>query len=537
MSAKSPVPVDASFKAEEHLSIECVLKDSDFIYHVKVFGPDKEVLFDRKIENVMDRTSLSAAVAVAFAQDPNFGFGRDQIPYRWNGRQWVDVEQWIASIDYSMHLLIRTTASRSRKGESSSFFAEAFNAWQAKTKHDCAGLNLKAFGFCPGIPFLDGVLKLNWGKMETVPHDPMNMNLHVLNLTIQEAWEAYFELETGMRNDSMLMKFLTSSLDADQIVAFRRWLGYHLISNRVTNAEKFLYMYGTGANGKSQILALIRALVGKNAVAELRLIDLKTPANLEKLVAKLAMVGSEASTATELEMLKQLVSREPFTCNPKYRDPFTIEPECLITQASNYPPAFSDKTDALERRTLAFHLRHSFKDGEKKVEDLAKQILETEYPLLVGLALWGAHEISERGRFEVPDSITHFSSTAVAMGNQIEQFKALLEFGQYEISFRELYAAYRRWSTETGQPRPESQEELLAGIERIADKAKKKITRSNRKGYVLSRWNGQTGDSEFVAPSLKGVVKPQVLRGVRVNYEAQGWLIGQDLPATSLFEA
>ena len=104
------------------------------------------------------------------------------------------------------------------------------------------------------------------------------------------------------------------------------------------------------------------------------------------------------------------------------------------------------------------------------------------------------------------------------------------------MAYKELYTVYKRWCSEVAQTRPESQEDMLAGIERVADKGKMKLSRSSREGYTLSSWVSALGEKELVAPALKGTKKPQVLRGVRVNHEASGWLVGQDLPAGSLFE-
>ena len=251
---------------------------------------------------------------------------------------------------------------------------------------------------------------------------------------------------------------------------------YHLLSNRLPNAEKFLYLYGSGSNGKSQLLHLLRGLVGKESCAELRLSDMKVSASLERLVGALAMIGSEASTKTEMETLKLLVSREPLHCNPKYRDPFDIEPECLVSQASNYPPHFEDTSSAMARRVIALHLKHTFKESDDRIEDLAHRIVTEEYPILLGFALAGAHEISEMGRFEVPATIKEHSTQEVSAGNPFEGFGELLEFCPFEVEERELYAAYKRWSLENGV-RPLKTLDFKTALERHATKEKSHIER------------------------------------------------------------
>jgi len=248
-SVKVPVQIDYSVGQQDFLDIVDNISAGDVEYTVAVRDPGGMPLYRFSSIQVVDKTSLSVLIAQHMAKDPHFGFGRDQRPYRWAGNRWEPVDKWFASIDYSLHALIRTSTQRRAMGDS--FFSEALAAWQANSDYHQDGLELKAFGECPGIPFLDGVWSLDWGKGEHVPHDPKHLNTRVLPLTVDQAGEYYLDLELGHHDDSLLMKFLRSTLDEDQLVTIRRWFGYHLLSNRLPNAEKFLYLYGSGSNGKS----------------------------------------------------------------------------------------------------------------------------------------------------------------------------------------------------------------------------------------------------------------------------------------------
>jgi len=532
-SLKVPVQIDYSVGQQDFLDIVDNMSAGDVEYTVAVRDPSGMPLYRFSSIQVVDKTSLAVMLAQQMAKDPHFGFGRDQRPYRWVGNRWEAVDKWFASIDYSLHALVRTATQRRAMGDS--FFSEALTAWQANSEYHQDGLELKAFGQCPGIPFLDGVWSLDWGKGEKVAHDPKHMNTRVLPLTVDQAGEYYLDVELGHHDDSMLMKFLRSSLDEDQLVTIRRWFGYHLLSNRLPNAEKFLYLYGSGSNGKSQLLHLLRGLVGKESCAELRLSDLKVSASLERLVGALAMIGSEASTKTEMETLKLLVSREPLHCNPKYRDPFDIEPECLVSQASNYPPHFEDTSSAMARRVIALHLKRTFKESEDRVEGLAQRIVAEEYPILLGFALAGAHEISEMGRFEVPASIKEHSTQEVSAGNPFEGFGALLEFGPYEIAEREIYAAYKRWSLDSGT-RPLKELDFKTALERYATKAKRNVQYVRMlTGYPPSSWINDREERVLVYPALSDrKSRPYGYRGIRIAEGHFGSPIGCELSAESV---
>ncbi len=473
--------------------------------------------------DIVDRTSLAILVAKKIAEDKRFAFGMDQKPYWWTGSCWKNVEKWMRSLDFSMHAYAHTGHQKKDGGSISSL---TLGAWRALTDYPIEGLDLRPFGRCKGIPFEDCVVT-DMGpnrRHSLANHRPGNANTRVLPITFKAASEALEALENGTADTSLLMQFLRSSLEAQQLDLIQRWFGYHLVMNAVQNAEKMLFLWGDGSNGKSQITWLIRALVGEDACAELQLSDLETPSTLELLVSAVAMIGAEATTETEIETLKRLVSREPMTCRPKYRDPYRIKPECLITQASNSAPTFDDKSSAMVRRVIALKLTKAFNDDPGKVEDIALQIAKKEYPLLVGFALGGAFKVMEAGRFIVPESLRASSDAVVASGNPYEEFGKRLEYGPYELAIPELYLAYKRWVLEEGKGKPDSKREFQANIERQFTRAKADVVEGRSQGYTPSRWS-KDGLNVLVAPDMKGK-RPVVYQGVRLNNGEQ--VVGQD---------
>ena len=526
--AKELLEVHTEVGKQDFLDIRRSKVGSD-LYEVDVLGPDGTVLYELRPDEPMDRTSLLIVLAQKMAADPHFAFGRDQLPYRWQKNRWVGVERWLTSLDYSMHALVRTSVNRRMSSDSLTF--EALAAWQANSIYPLTGLDLRAFGKCDGIPFDDFVLKMSKGKWDCINHKPDNFNTHVLDLSADEAGRMYVEVSMGDHDDSLLMTFLRTSLDHDQQIVFRRWLGYHLLSSKLKNAEKMLYLWGAGANGKSQLLWLIRGLVGDEACAELRLPDLRTSANIEMLVSKLAMVGSEAKTKTDIETLKSLISREPLNCNPKYRDPFTVTPECLVTQASNQPPEFGEQSDAMVRRTLSLHLKNSFTNEATRKEDLAKAIIETEKKLLVGLALWGAEELATAGRFFVPEAVTEASKKTVSGGNQIAEFMNIIEFGPYEISHGELFDVYVRWCRVEGHRPAMTSANLTKEVLRLSEGLKRTVFEMKKAAnYEPQLWIDEHGDRCQVRKAMKPDARPPVLQGLRIGEHTFGLPIGQDIP-------
>jgi hypothetical protein len=530
--ARDVLEVHTEVGKQDFLDIRPSMANKD-LSEIDVFGPDGKVLYELRPAEPLDRTSLLVVLAQRMAADPLFAFGRDQLPYRWQSNRWVSVERWMTSLDYSMHALVRTSVNRRMSSDSLTF--EALAAWQANSIYPLGGLDLRAFGKCDGIPFQDFVLKMaKGGKWDYINHKPENFNTHILDLSAGEAGRMYLEVSLGDHEDSLLMTFLRTSLDDDQQIVFRRWLGYHLLASKLKNAEKMLYLWGAGGNGKSQLLWLIRGLVGDEACAELRLPDLRTSANIEMLVSKLAMVGSEAKTKTDLETLKSLISREPLNCNPKYRDPFTVTPECLVTQASNQPPEFGEQSDAMVRRTLSLHLKNSFINKPTLKEDIAKTIVDTEKELLVGLALWGAVELSTEGKFYVPDAVIEASKKTVSGGNQIAEFLSIVEFGPYEISQGELFDVYIRWCRDQGHSPAMTSVKLTDEVVRLSEGLKRTVFKSAKaSSYEPQFWIDDRGDKCQVRKAMKKNARPPTVRGLRIGEQIFGLPIGQDISESS----
>lgn len=472
-ASNPPIRLDQSAVANKHpfFHVEYI-NGSAGSYAVQVFSEDDATapIYDFIVENVLDTQSIVIQLALTMADDPLFGLGRNLLPYRWTGNRWKSCGQWFDSLGLALYAFMRAPGTRNSP---ESFPGLVDTAWRSNPKNDPDGLNLRALGGGNGIPLLDAVLVPRFSVNQEVPyiyndngdvvanpkfesweirdHAPGDMNLHVINLTVQQVKDALAVYEHGPFEDSQLMRFLNSSLNPDGVVAFRDWLGYHLVLSMTKNTEWLVYLYGTGANGKSQLLELIRALVGREACAEVRLSDLKIQANLEKLIGKVAMLGGEADTETELNTLKMLVSREPISVNPKYRDPYTLVPECLVTQASNTKPKFNTKDDAMVRRVVQLHMERKYTTPEEGlIVNVAQVIIADEYDLLVAFALKGALNCVAKNGFYPPQSIIDSSREVVRSGNTLYEFVETMEFGpQFEISQGELFEAYRLWCRKT----------------------------------------------------------------------------------------
>jgi hypothetical protein len=455
---------------------------------------------------------VAHVVAQTMAGLPDLAFGVNRKPYLWSGAHWLDVDEWAMSLSLAMTRLIGTPRHNGRA--SNCFYNALLDAWLDQRRDKL--LPLQPFGSCMGVPVKDGVVAMrDDGVISVDRSDPSHGNLHVLPVSAQDVFDAWMDLENGLADDSLLMRFLRSSLDADQASLLRRWFGLHLVLHRIANPEKLLFMHGAGGNGKGVVLRLLRALVTNAAVAPLRLQDLRISSNLEKLVGALSMIGAEGNAVTDRELLKTLVSWEPINVNPKYRDPFTLDPRCLVTQASNPDPSFDDDSDGMVRRVIALHMTRQ-PGPEEKVLGLADKICAHEYPLLVAWSLMGAGEVLRLGTIEIPKSIAAHSERVVRPVRPVDRFVDLLEFGPYEVAADELYAAFKLMCERQKLPLTPKKQFFQDLSERLVRAAKEFEARSKVTDIELSTHINERGEVLLIAPQLRGAGAVDAWFGVRV---------------------
>lgn len=476
----------------------------------------------------MDNQSIVFVVARALVAEPTFAYGYNNLPYLWMGNRWEDVDGWLRALSASMHGLIRTGEFNSKS--SRCFYNSMLSAWVSSAR---PVLELKPFGKCQGVPVEDGVLVISKdGSIEYALHDSANQNLHFLPVKMAEVNDEYVELTLGLRSNSLLENFLNSSLNDDQRDVLQQWFGLHLVVHRVGNPERMVYMHGLGGNGKGVVVGLLKALVTENAVGNLRLNDLSTASNLELLTGKLAMIGSESGPpVTDHEILKTIVSWESLNVNPKYRDPFSLRPTCLVTQASNLTPHFNDDSDAMVRRVIALNMTH--KSGSlTRVVSLVTKIPELEYPLLVAWSLIGATRVIEAGTLIVPESVETYSARVVRPVRTVDRFLEVLEYGQFEISEDELYKAYSLHSKAQGlaiRPKSEFFEDIMLRLdrERILYMRRLKAT-----GYEAQRYINEKQVHAVLVPALLAAKQINLFMGFRIAEGHFGQAIGQPIPAS-----
>ena len=104
---------------------------------------------------------------------------------------------------------------------------------------------------------------------------------------------------------------------------------------RDTTMGKALLLLGPGADGKSKVISIMRALVGQKNCSAVTIAGLEDQFQRASLFRKMLNVGAELSAeATNSEFFKNVVTGDPIQASFKHKDSFEFRPYCKLAYAA-----------------------------------------------------------------------------------------------------------------------------------------------------------------------------------------------------------
>jgi len=248
-------------------------------------------------------------------------------------------------------------------------------------------------------------------------------------------------------------------------------LGYTLVSH--ANFEAFVLLIGSGANGKSVLLDVIRVMVGSENVAAVQPSQFNNKYQRAHLHLKLANLVTEIAEGAEIAdaELKAIVSGELTTAEHKFQDPFSFHPFSTCWFGSNHLPHTRDFSDALFRRAKVIPFNRKFEYGVDADPHL-KDKLASEMSGIINLVLQAFAEVLKRGAFTEPESCKQAKQEWRIEADQVAQFvgeMCTVEPGA-EIASMNLYQAYTNWAEAAGIARKLNRKNFTTRIMRLGGK-------------------------------------------------------------------
>ncbi|NMC31566.1 MAG: hypothetical protein GYA36_03765 [Veillonellaceae bacterium] len=175
-----------------------------------------------------------------------------------------------------------------------------------------------------------------------------------------------FDPDAKCPNFERFMLSITGG-DADLVLYLQKYIGYSLSGS--TEDQSWLLLYGTGSNGKSTLLDVLRLLLGEYAcnVPTSTLLAKKNDAASNDIAM---MKGSRVVTAAESEagrhlaegLIKQVTGGDQVSARFMFREFFSYVPECKIFFATNHRPNIKGTDDGTWRRMRSIPFTQQFRD-------------------------------------------------------------------------------------------------------------------------------------------------------------------------------
>jgi len=306
-------------------------------------------------------------------------------------------------------------------------------------------------------------------------HSGLDQNGWLVN-----AWNGTIELKDGSMREHRQSDYLTHCLPVDydpaaecpmwddfliqimdgrkELVDFlRRAVGYSLTG--ATTEQVFFMLYGTGSNGKSTFLEVLRSLFGSLAQnADFGTFLHKEQESVRNDIAR--MRGVRFVTAAEAEgdrrfsetILKNLTGGDTVTARHLYSDPFEFKPVFKLWLAANHRPVIRGTDHAMWRRVRLVPFTVTIEDPDQD-PDLGKKLKE-ELPGILTWAVRGCLEW-QRGRLQAPEdvtaAVTQYRDDMDSIGPFLEECCVLGP--DYRVSQGDLMRGYQDWAEKNGGPR------------------------------------------------------------------------------------
>jgi len=216
--------------------------------------------------------------------------------------------------------------------------------------------------------------------------------------------------------------------------------------------EKCLFVYGTGANGKSVLFEVINAILGRENISSYSLSNLKEEHNRAQIANKLLNYGSEIKAGIEADEYKLLVSGEPIQARMKYGNSFEMRNYAKLAFNCNTLPKDVEHTNAYFRRFLIVPFEVTIPEKEQD-HTLAKRIIDKELPGVFNWILEGLDRLLKNGKFtesqKSKETLDRYKQESDSVYLFIEEKGLKPSIDRFQ-NLAELYAKYKDFCKEDG---------------------------------------------------------------------------------------
>lgn len=274
--------------------------------------------------------------------------------------------------------------------------------------------------------------------------------------------------------------------DLEMVEFIQRMAGYALTGS--IKEQKLFFLHGSGSNGKSVFLDVLRAIGGTyshNLPSEALMTSKHEghPTMFASLHGKRLAISSEIEESAHWaeSRIKSLTGDETLTARYMRQDFFTFTVTHKHIIAGNFKPRLKGDDFAMVRRLVLVPFAQRF-EGSRRDSNLPHK-LRNEYPGILAWAIEGARKWAAGG-LAIPAAVSDASRAYMAEQNDLEQWitECCVRDPMAETGSAKLYESFKEWKERNGEY-PPAMRNFSQRLERMFDK---KPTRAGKMFVGLS---------------------------------------------------
>jgi P4 family phage/plasmid primase-like protien len=259
-------------------------------------------------------------------------------------------------------------------------------------------------------------------------------------------------------NAKVFIKFLNDVFEGNQelIDFLQRSIGYCLTGSTVE--DTIFFLYGSGANGKSTLLEIMKIFYGDYfRKANSNLFTKKRNNSIDNDIARLhnarfvALSETEKGQIINESFLKELTGGDTITSRMLYREFEEFDPTSKFWIAGNHKPIIRGNDEGVRRRIIIIPFAKHFPNEQQESREKLLNSMKSELSGILNWALEGYLDYKEHGLNPpavIKNVTTEYLNEMDVVQNFIDDFCE--EKNNLTVSFKVFYDTYKLVAEENG---------------------------------------------------------------------------------------
>jgi len=285
------------------------------------------------------------------------------------------------------------------------------------------------------------------------------------------------------------MKFLNEVVCEKDVLGLQEFFGYCLARHH--HFQKAFMLVGDGANGKSTVLGVLKALLGRENIASIPLQSLETNRfAAANLAGKLANIHADLPDKSlyQTGTLKMLTGGDMLTAERKFKEGYSFENTAKLIFSCNKLPEAKDDTSAFFRRWVIINFPNRFPPDKADPKLLNKLTTPDELSGVLNWALEGLKRLEVAGEFSSAITADEMAELYERMSDSLAAFvqDCVEHTPDSRIGKEEFYAVYAAYCRQNKLP-PKSKDLVGKSLAQYVNVISERPEIGDKRMYV---WKG-----------------------------------------------